>query len=96
MEKNEYKRLYRSRTNRTIGGIFGGLADYVNMDATILRVIWLLVVVFTGIVPGVIAYIVLLFVIPEEKIQTPEQKTRTFAESETTTNPETNTTETME
>ncbi|OHB25812.1 MAG: PspC domain-containing protein [Parcubacteria group bacterium RIFOXYD2_FULL_52_8] len=60
------KRLYRSRTNRVFAGICGGLSDYLEVDATVLRLIWLLVLVFTGFFPGGLVYIIAIFVIPEE------------------------------
>ena len=50
------KRLYRSRTNRKIAGICGGLAEYFNVDATILRLFFILVVLFS-VGFGIIAYI---------------------------------------
>lgn len=64
MEKN--KRLYRSSTNKVFAGICGGLGEYLEMDPVILRLIWLLIVVFTGFVPGVIVYIIAIFIIPNE------------------------------
>jgi phage shock protein C len=64
MEK--HKKLYRSKTNRVFGGICAGLADFLNFDVTIIRLLWLLIVVFTGIVPGVLVYVIGLFIIPEE------------------------------
>lgn len=60
----ETKRLYRSNTNKIFAGICGGLGEYFNIDPTILRIIWLLVVIFTGIVPGLVAYILAIFIIP--------------------------------
>ncbi len=41
------KRLYRSRTNRKIAGVCGGLAEYFNVDATIMRLLFILVVLFS-------------------------------------------------
>ena len=52
----ETKRLYRSEKNKVIAGIFGGLGEYGNIDPVFLRLIWILIVVFTGFVPGLIAY----------------------------------------
>lgn len=56
--------LERSRTDKVIGGVCGGLAKYLNMDPTLVRVLTVLVALFTGV--GVVAYIVALLVIPEE------------------------------
>ncbi|MBI2109425.1 MAG: PspC domain-containing protein [Parcubacteria group bacterium] len=58
------KHLYRSRTNKVFAGICGGLGEYLAVDPVILRVIWLLIVIFTGLVPGLVAYLIAIFVIP--------------------------------
>ncbi len=58
------KKLYRSEKNKMLAGICGGLGEYFTIDATLLRLVWLLIVVFTGIFPGVIVYIIAIFVIP--------------------------------
>ncbi|MFA9376297.1 MAG: PspC domain-containing protein [Lachnotalea sp.] len=59
----EPKKLYRSRTNRLICGVCGGLGDYLNVDPTIVR---LLLVVLCCAGPGIIAYIVAAIIIPDE------------------------------
>lgn len=58
------KTLYRSRTDRVFAGVFGGLGEYFNVDSNILRLLWILVTVFTGFFPGLIAYIVAAIIIP--------------------------------
>jgi len=58
------KRLYRSQTNRQVAGVCGGLADYFNVDPTLVRIIFLLL--FFGMGNGFILYVVLWMVIPEE------------------------------
>lgn len=60
------KKLYRSRNDRRIAGVCGGIAEYFGFDATILRLIWLLAVLCAG--TGLIAYIVCAIVIPEEPV----------------------------
>ncbi len=60
------KRLYRSVTNKIFGGVLGGLGDYFDIDPVLLRVIWTFILVFTGIFPGVLVYILALFIIPIE------------------------------
>lgn len=67
-QTNQPKRLYRSRTDRVFAGICGGLAEYANIDVTVLRLVWTLIVVFSGIFPGVIVYIIAIFIIPEKPI----------------------------
>jgi len=59
------KKLYRSQ-NKTIAGVCGGLAEYLNMDPTLVRVLWVLLS-FWG--PGLIAYIIMACVIPEAPVQ---------------------------
>jgi phage shock protein C len=64
MAAQEYKKLYRSKTNRWLGGVFGGLGTYFNVDPLILRVLFILFGHVGG--PGVLLYIFLWIVIPEE------------------------------
>jgi phage shock protein C len=60
------KKLYRSDKNKIISGVFGGLGEYVNVDPVILRLIWIVVLVFTGFIPGIIAYFLAVVVIPKK------------------------------
>jgi len=69
-EATQGKRLYRSTTNRIFAGICGGFGDYLNVDPVLLRLIWTLVVVSTGIFPGVFAYFIAIFIIPEKITET--------------------------
>lgn len=62
----EVKRLYRSRTNKVFAGICGGLGEYFDVDPALIRLFWLLVVIFTGFFPGLIAYIFAIFIIPKK------------------------------
>lgn len=61
------KKLYRSKEDRIIAGVCGGLGKYLGTDSTVLRLIWSLIVIFTGIFPGVLVYILAIFIVPEEK-----------------------------
>ncbi len=56
------KRLYKSRKNKMIDGVCGGIAEYFNMDPTIVRIITVVIACFKGV--GVLAYIIACFVIP--------------------------------
>jgi len=58
-------RLYRSTTNKVIGGVSGGLGDYLNIDPVIVRIVFVLLAIFGG--SGVLVYIILWIVIPEQK-----------------------------
>ena len=68
------KRLYRSRTDKKLGGVCSGIGEYFNIDPTIIRVLWVIITVFTGFAPGIIAYILLWLIVPEEpaKIESSE------------------------
>lgn len=57
------KKLYRSSTNKKIAGVCGGLAEYFNIDATIIRVIFILLLLPGGF-PGLIPYLILWLVMP--------------------------------
>lgn len=61
------RHLYRSRSNRSIAGICGGLADFFEADATMIRLLTLLLVLFGGL--SIWAYIILWIVIPEEPLR---------------------------
>lgn len=60
------KKLHKSKKNKILAGVLGGLGEYLNMDPTILRVVWVVVTVFTGFFPGILAYLIAALVIPEE------------------------------
>lgn len=57
------KRLYRSRKDRVIAGVCGGIGDYFEIDPMLIRLVWLLLGM-TG--TGILAYIVAWIIIPEE------------------------------
>lgn len=61
------KNLYRSQKNKIFFGAIGGLGEYFKVDPTILRLIWLFWVVFTGFFPGIFFYLVAALVIPQGK-----------------------------
>ncbi|HKV23703.1 MAG TPA: PspC domain-containing protein [Candidatus Acidoferrum sp.] len=56
------KRLMRSSTDKKLGGVCAGLADYFDADPTIIRLLWLLLVLCAG--TGVLAYVILWIVLP--------------------------------
>ena len=58
------KRLYRSMTNRKIFGVCGGLGDYFNVDPTLIRLLWLVLLFAAG--SGFLAYIIAAIIMPEE------------------------------
>lgn len=64
------KKLYRSQTHRMLGGIFGGIGEMYNIDPTILRLVYAVLAVMTGIVPLVLVYLVAWAIIPEHRTVT--------------------------
>ena len=60
------KQLVRSRTYRKIAGVCAGLAEYVDMDVTLMRLLWAVVTVMSGVVPGIVAYLVAWIIMPQE------------------------------
>ena len=56
------KRLLRSSTDKKLGGVCAGLADYLDMDVTLVRVLWVLVVLCGG--AGILLYLILWLVLP--------------------------------
>jgi phage shock protein PspC (stress-responsive transcriptional regulator) len=64
-EGKKTKHLYRSRANRKIAGVCGGLAEYFGVDATIIRII-AVILLLPGWIPGFLPYVILWVVVPEE------------------------------
>jgi len=64
MSKNE-KRLFRSRKERKISGVCGGLAAYLQIDPTIVRVLWIILTIISSFFLGIVVYIVMAIVVPE-------------------------------
>jgi len=58
------KKLMRSSSERMIAGVAGGVADYLNMDPTLVRLLFVLLALAGG--PGILIYIILWIVMPEE------------------------------
>jgi phage shock protein PspC (stress-responsive transcriptional regulator) len=57
--------LRRSRTNRLIAGVVGGLAEYFRVDPTLLRVIYVVGSIVSAAFPGMLVYVLLWLLIPE-------------------------------
>jgi len=59
------KRLYRSRQHKMLGGVCGGIAEYLGADPTIVRVAWIVLSLFP-LIPGILVYIIAWIIIPKE------------------------------
>ena len=57
------KKLYRNTSNKMIAGVCSGLAEYINIDPTIVRLIWALIALGGA---GIIAYLIAAIIIPEK------------------------------
>ncbi len=62
MNPVQQKRLYKSRTNRMIDGVCGGIAEYFGLDPTLVRIVWVLVTLLGG--SGFVLYIVAMIIMP--------------------------------
>jgi phage shock protein C len=63
---NNHKKLYRDENNKMIGGVCKGLADYFDIDVSLVRALFLLALILKG--GGVIIYIILLIVLPKKQL----------------------------
>lgn len=65
--RSAVKRLYRSAKDRILGGVCGGIADYFNIDPTIIRILWILFGMAYG--SGLLAYLIAWIIIPRNPNQ---------------------------
>lgn len=64
--KTKNKKLYRSSDNKVLGGVCAGIGEYADVDPTMIRLLWVIVTVFTGFFPGILAYIIAWIIMPEK------------------------------
>ena len=62
---DDAKKLYRSKKNRVISGVCAGIAEYLNIDPTIVRLVYILLTIFTAVAPFVLIYLVMWIIVPE-------------------------------
>lgn len=63
---DKIKKLYLSEADKKWAGVCGGIAEYFDTDATVIRIIWVAATVFSGFFPGLIAYLVCAVIIPKK------------------------------
>lgn len=63
--KSKVKRWYRSRKDRMIAGVCGGLAEYLEVDPTFVRMLWILITLLYGF--GLLLYLIAWLIVPEKK-----------------------------
>ena len=61
------KKLYRSKINKMLGGVLGGVAEYFEVDSTVIRLGYVVLAIFTGVVPLVILYFLAAIIVPIQK-----------------------------
>ncbi len=76
------KKLYKS-SNKKISGVCAGIAEFFEIDPTIVRVIYALVAFFTAALPCIVVYVILAFVMPESPF--PEYQYNEFEQNKTDT-----------
>ncbi|EGL84247.1 phage shock protein C, PspC [Caldalkalibacillus thermarum TA2.A1] len=60
------KKLYKSRTDRVLDGVCGGLAEYFDMDPALMRLIWVLITILGAGFFGIVAYLIAMMIMPAE------------------------------
>lgn len=65
MTQTEPKRLYLSDTDKKLSGVCGGIAEYFEVDSTLIRLAWVVGSIMTGFFPGLLAYILAVLIIPK-------------------------------
>ena len=60
------KKLYKSNDDKKIDGVCGGIAEYLNVDSPVIRLLWVIGTVFAG--AGILAYIAAALIIPRKPI----------------------------
>lgn len=59
-------RLMRSRVNRKIAGVCAGVAEHLDLDTSLVRILWVFLTLASGLCPGILAYVLAWIIIPEE------------------------------
>lgn len=62
------KKLYRSQDNKIWKGVIGGVGEYYNIDPVLLRLVFIFFVLVTGVVPGLVVYIIAIYIVPAKKL----------------------------
>ena len=60
------KKLFRSNTDKRLCGVCGGIAEYFELDSTIIRILWVVLTLFSTVFPGVLAYFICALIVPKQ------------------------------
>jgi len=66
------KKLTRSREQRVLAGVMGGLGEFFSVDPVLLRLGYLILTVFTGFIPGIVGYALAIVIVPEAPLAAPK------------------------
>lgn len=75
------KKIYRSRSDRFLAGICGGLGNYLDMDSTVIRLLFIFLWIATGLIPLTLIYLIAILIIPLESADTKPSTPRHFYRS---------------
>lgn len=64
--KTPPNRLYKSRDDKKIAGVAGGIADYFEVDSTMVRLAWIVLAIVTAFVPALVGYVIAAIIIPDQ------------------------------
>ena len=64
----EVRTLYRSRTERMVSGVLGGLADYLEIDPSICRLAFAAITILTAVLPAILLYFIMVLIVPLEEL----------------------------
>ena len=67
-KSNSVKILHLSNDDKKVAGVCGGLGEYFNIDPTIIRLSWMILTLLTGLVPGLLAYILAIIIMPKQNV----------------------------
>jgi len=62
----QIKRLYRSNSNYIIAGVCGGIAEFINWDPNLVRLIYVIISLLSAAFPGILIYLIAWFLVPKE------------------------------
>ena len=65
-KKRKIKRLHRSKQDKMVAGVCAGIANYYNKDPILIRLVYVLLMVVTGVIPLLIAYIILWIIVSKQ------------------------------
>jgi phage shock protein C len=65
------KKLLRSRADRKVAGVCAGIARYLDLDTSLVRILWFFITLACGVAPGLVAYALAWIIIPEEPLLLP-------------------------